>query len=189
MLKFSGERSKASLAFEKKWSDFQSSDKLIPGRIDFDILDLVDYLPQLVIAEIDLGAKKMPIKFAGTAIRDFVGFELTNVDFIDFDKNHDPEQGWKRRAAYHGHPCGRFEILEIGFSARKTIACGLTILPLLGRNGEQQVAVFVEPEEIRKAFGKLAPKMNGEKISFGIYIDLGAGTPQGPGDDALVDRS
>ena len=172
------ERSNRSQEFQKRWSEGRSSGKFIPQRSEFDFLAFSEFIPQLVMAEVNLEDKTMPIKFAGTAIRDFVGFELTNMDFTEFDSNPDPAQGWLHRRAYHDCPCGRFELLKFKFERNKTFACQLTILPVVGPNEERQLAVLVEPDEVEKSFGRRAPKMSSETLTFGSYIDIGAGLPQ-----------
>lgn len=179
------DRSDNSLVFEKKWAETRVAGEFVPKRSSFDFLTFSDFVSQLVIAEVDLATMTMPIKFAGNKIRDFVGIELTNVDFTKFDKNADPAQGWIKRKAYHDLPCGRFERLEISFDRDRALTCDLTILPLFGPQDERQLAVLVEPESVQKTNQRRLPKIHGETVAFGTYIDIGAGVPEGevhPGD-------
>lgn len=172
------QRNEASFAFEKQWAEMRKDGELVPPRASFDPLQFVDFLPTLVLVEIDLVSKKMPIKFAGSAVRDFVGFELTGRDFLEYDSNPDPELGWQHRVSYHDQPCGRFEVLDIKFNGQLYIECAMTVLPLAGTNSERLVIAFVEPLDTQTSLIANESKLITETVKFGIYLDIGAGVPR-----------
>jgi hypothetical protein len=171
------QRSQKSHAFEKQWSELRKGDEPIPPQKAFDPIAFVDYLPVLVLAEIDLDEKTMPIRLAGNLIRDFVGFELTGKDFLEYDTNPDTELGWEHRRAYHDHPCGRYEVLDIKFGGGFYVECALTILPLIGEKKERIVAVFVEPFESKVSVIRNERAAIAETVKFGVYLDISAGVP------------
>lgn len=171
------ERSKASLAFERQWSELRQDGAVVPLQDAFDPIEFIDYLPVLVLAEIDLENMTMPIKLAGNAIRDFVGFELTGKDFLEYDSNDDADLGWVHRRCYHDHPCGRYELLDIKFGGGFFMESALTILPLIGTMGERSVAVFVEPFESKVSVVNEESAVIAESAKFGAYLDIGAGVP------------
>lgn len=171
------QRSEKSLTFERQWSELRKEGELILSRSAFDPLDFLDFLPVLVIAEIDLASRTMPIRFAGSAIRDFVGFELTGKDFIEYDSNANAEVGWQHRQAYHDHPCGRYEVLDIKFQGGFHMECALTILPLTGTNEERLVVTLVEPIESKVSIINSETELIAEALKYGTYLDTGSGTP------------
>lgn len=171
------QRSEKGLAFERQWSKLRNKGELIPPHSAFDLLEFLDFLPVLVIAEIDLASRTMPIRFAGNAIRDFVGIELTGKDFIEYDSNADPEVSWQHRQAYHDHPCGRYEVLDIKFQGGFHMECALTILPLTGTNDERLVVTLVEPIESKVSIISSEAELIAEALKYGAYLDIGSGIP------------
>lgn len=129
------------------------------------------------MAELDLTTKTMPIRLAGSAIRDLVGFELTGKNFLDFDSEQNKEPGWRHRVAYHDHPCGRYEVLDVRYSSRLYRECALTILPLLGSKGERLIFVFVERIEPTMPHHDEGTATITEPVKTAMHIDIGAGVP------------
>lgn len=170
-------RSETSLAFERQWSALRGEGELVPAHAAFDPVAFVDLLPVLVIAEIDLDSKTMPIILAGSAIRDFVGFELTGEDFLKYDSEVNEQQGWQHRRYYHDHPCGRYEELDVRFTGGLHMECALTILPLGGSKGRRLIAILVEPMESVLPPASSDPATIAEPAKVGVYIDVGAGVP------------
>ena len=170
-------QSEDSLAFTRQWAHLREGDALVPSYAAFDPLDFVDFLSMLVIAEIDYEAGTMPIKLAGNTIRDFVGFELTGQDFLQFDKTDNDEKSWRHRRAYHNHPCGRYERLDVRFDSGIFMECALTILPLLGKKEERLIVIFVEPIVPQSIAPNSETATIAEAAKFGVYLDIGAGIP------------
>lgn len=174
------ERSKSSLAVQEQWSRLRSEGELILPRSAFDPKYFVEFLPFLVMAELDLTTKTMPIRLAGSAIRDLVGFELTGKNFLDFDSEPNKEPGWRHRVAYHDHPCGRYEVLDVRYSSRLCRECALTILPLLGSRGERLIFVYVERIESTMPHHDEGTATIAEPVKMAMHIDIGSGVPDFP---------
>lgn len=168
-------RSANSLDFEKAWSDLRAEGELIPPRSALRPVDFKEYLPTMGIVEIDTERHTMPIRLAGTAIRDFVGFELTGQNFLDYDA--EGERGWAWRLKYHEHPCGRYEELLVSFRQDLKIECALTILPLIGPENGRLVVVLFEPIAPEQSILNTDPAILTEIPTHAESIDIGAGVP------------
>lgn len=114
-------RSKDSQVVQKTWSDLRAGGDLIPVFSPIDHLAFADVIPFLAIADLDFDAKTMPVKLAGSAIREFIGFEITGQDFLKYDVSSDTEASWQHRRNYHDYPCGRYERMDIKFDSGKSV--------------------------------------------------------------------
>lgn len=168
-------RSETSLQFERQWATLRNGDELVPLYSAFDPLDFAEYLSLLVIAEIDLEKQTMPIRLAGNTIRDFVGFELTGKDFLDYDNSENSEISWRHRMSYHDCPCGRFELVDVRYGSGLYMECALTILPLAGNNHERMIVILAEPLAPQAFIPEKETATVAEAAKFGDYIDIGAG--------------
>lgn len=171
------ERSNMSLAFQQQWEQLRANGELVPSRSAFSPTKLVQFLPMIALVEIDLVSRTMPVKLAGSGIRDFLGFELTGKDFLATHLDADVETAWDHRRAYHDHPCGRYEVLDIKFSGKVPTETCLTILPLRGSNGERLVALFAESGQSIISLDEPRPRTISSPAKFASYIDLGTGVP------------
>lgn len=170
-------RTKASLNFQIQWEKTRREGELVPPRSKFDPIDFPDILPSFILAEVDPVSQTMPIRLAGSAIRDFVGFELTGVNYLDYVEKTNETAEWLYRLALHDHPCGRFETVEISFTGDLSIACSLTTFPLVGSGGERLILTFAEPIEsqLLPNRGQIA-NFTEHAVSID-FIDIGAGVP------------
>lgn len=176
-------RSPASLDFGAKWAGLRAASDLVPLRNALSPAKFKSYLPATAIIEIDPVARTMPIRLAGTALRNLTGFEMTGHNFMDFDKNTQDEAGWALRLAYHDHPVGRYDEILINFDGGLKIDCALTALPIWGRNETRQIFVLVEPRETTAAHMEEQKALLTERPNMTHYIDIGAGIPKHGRDD------
>lgn len=176
-------RSAASLNFEQRWSSLRKGEDLIPRRLDLRPVAFKEHLPATVIIGIDPLARTMPVKLAGTALREFVGFELTGHDFIEFDNNAATEQDWPLRLAYHDHPVGRYDEVLVNFDSRLKVECAITALPLWGRDKARLIIALVEPREAHAPHYETRSAVLTDRPNKTFYLDIGAGIPEFSRDD------
>lgn len=172
-----GKRSELSLTFERRWSEIRREGELVPPRAAFEPVNLIEFLPTLALVEIDPQARSMPVKLAGSAIRDLIGFELTGRDFLETHTDLDEAAVWQHRTTYHDHPCGRYEVLDIKFSGGFRVECCLTILPLWGTNQQRLIVLYAEPQEISTARPPKDSVAISSPAKFASCIDIGGGVP------------
>lgn len=171
------ERSEESLAFQSQWEALRGIGELVPARSAFLPSKFIEFLPSVVLVEIDLVARTMLVKLAGSGIRGFLGFELTGRDFLAAHIDADVENAWEHRRAYHDHPCGRYEVLDMKFSGDVQTESSLTILPLRGPGDERLIVLYAEPRKIILSEDKPRSDIVSSPAKFVSYIDLGAGIP------------
>lgn len=170
-------RSEASLTFQEKWSEQCKDGELMPGYGAFDQTALSDFLPFMVVAKVDLALDSMPVILAGSAIRDFLGFEITGKDFLVSLEQDDKINGRPNRVAYHDHPCGRYEERDINFKDTFHLVCCLTSLPLMGSNGERLIVTFVEVADTSSSSYQQHSATSTGQQKLGTFIDIGADVP------------
>lgn len=177
-------RSELSLTFQEKWAGLRSGVELMPRYEAFDPVEFSEFLPNMVVVTVDPASRTMPIRLAGSAIRDFVGFELTGQDFLKFDTQIDDAVGWQHRSAYHDQPCGRYEELDVQFSGKCVEGCSLTILPLMGSAAERLILVLVDFKEVMLSKHAGHTAKSAKPADLSICLDIGAGVPgSGPEGD------
>ena len=174
-------RSSTSLDFEAAWSDLRENSELIPQHSEVYSDRLIDYLPVSIIVEINPTQKSMPIRLAGSSIRDFIGFEITGQDLITnlgstvFDT--DDDDGWPVRFAYHDQPVGRYNKLVINFRSGMEVECSLTALPLWGSKQKRLILILVEAGNPTAMQRDDTAALISSRPDYAIYLDIGAGIP------------
>lgn len=153
----------------------REGNELVPSRSSLRPAVFKDFLPQIAIVEIDIENKTMPIRLAGTAICDFVGFELTGKDFLTYHSNAEP--GWSWRLKYHDHPCGRYEELLITSRRRLKIDSALTHLPMIDARNTRFLLTLFEPTITNQTVLNDSPAMLSGSARAADFIDIGAGIP------------
>ncbi len=129
------------------------------------------------MAEMDPISKTIPIRLAGTAIRNLIGYELTGRDFLDCDRATDEEIIWQNVRCYHDHPCGRYVELDANFKGGFQAECALTFLPLLGSKGERLLITYVETDDSPSSKHSHGNAIIPEPAKFACQIDIGGGVP------------
>ena len=172
-------RSQDSLRFQDHWESFRAEEELVPQRSSVRPEVLRDLLKTTIIAQVDEEGARLDVRLAGTTIRDYIGFELTGRNFLDFDESSDDANGQEIRKNYHDWPCGRFERLNVVFSNERTFTSDVTVLPLWGNAQERLLLVLVEPPLMTK-LGKLQSStlVATQNSIFATSIDIGNGVPK-----------
>lgn len=169
-------RSQASRAFQQQWMKLRKDNESVPRFQSTDILSFAEFVHTLVLIRVDFDTRTMPVEYAGSLIRDLLGFEMTGHDFLEFDIPIDSDASWGHRRAYHDHPYGRYEELDIKFRGGGNFRCALTSLPVFGAEREPKLLTLVE-----RLDASIRPELEQGKISGDIelmeLIDLGAGVP------------
>lgn len=170
------ERSSDSQAFQRTWENLRAEGQIVPVRSTSDLIEFAKFLPQIVLAEADIENDTMPIRMAGSTIRDWLGLDLTGRDYLDLGEHSDDEHARRHRSNYHDIPCGRYEILDVSFASGLKMECLLTILPIWGHARERIFVVLAEvsvPSDLRPddSVVKIA-----DFVKYGATIDIGAGT-------------
>ena len=91
------DRSKASLAFQARWAELRAPGVLVPESNDIALTHFAEFLPLLIIVEVDLASGTMPIRLVGSLIRDIVGKEFTGKNFLEIVEDADSEGSWRSR--------------------------------------------------------------------------------------------
>lgn len=168
-------RSPDSRKFQDLWSLMREGNDLVPLRSSLRPAAFKDFLARIAIVEIDAENKAMPIRLAGTAICEFVGFELTGKDFLDYHSNAEP--GWSWRLKYHDHPCGRYEELLMTSNRHLKVDCALTHLPMTNAQNTRFLLTLFEPTITKQTVLNDTPAMLSGSARAAEFIDIGAGIP------------
>lgn len=172
------ERSGISLAFQARWAELRAPGVLVPESNDIELTHFAEFLPLLIMVEVDLASRTMPIRFVGSLIRDIVGKEFTGENYLDFVENEEPEIGWQRRLKVHDHPCGRYEVVNMKFPGRVGLEGSLTTLPMIGPASSRRFLVHGEPMATAPHLESNQTGGNIKKNNNSAYFDLGAGIPE-----------
>lgn len=172
------ERTSKSHEFEKLWRQIRREDELIPPRSALTPQVFKDFLPSMVLAEVDPVEHTALIRLAGTAIRDFLGFELTGKDYANMNRDGGTEFLVSRRNGYHEYPYGRCEYVSVKFKKSLMTQCELTLFPLWGSAKERIIALLMIPVEKHSGYSTLDERALTHKFEGEHFIDIGAGVPE-----------
>lgn len=175
--KYDMERTQNSLDFEASWRGIRTEGEHIPLRSAFSPKTFKSHLPYICIAEVDPIKDTMFIRLAGTSIRDYLGFELTGIDFNLLSETSRTEVSQQRRTGYHDHPFGRCELIEIIFSGNISTQCELTLFPLYGSKKERLLFVLLTPCFDRQRYLDATNRPISNGFSEELFIDIGDGIP------------
>lgn len=171
-------RSEASVAFQARWSELRPAGVLVPESTDIELTHFAEFLPLLILVELDLASGTMPIRLVGSLIRDIVGREFTGQNYLDLVENEDEEAGWRTRLPVHDHPCGRFEIVHMKFPGHVRLQGSLTTLPMVRPSGERLFLVLGEPMAEPPHLEGDQTGGNITKNDNSMFFDIGAGIPE-----------
>lgn len=170
------ERSSASRAFQRTWEGLRTKGQVVPVQSTSDLVEFAEFLPRIILVEADVENDAMPVRMAGSAVRDWLGLDLTGRDYLDLGQHSDDEKARRHRSGYHDTPYGRYEILDVSFASGLKMECLLTILPIWGYTGERILVVLAEQSEP----SDLRPDDSAVKIAdfvkYGATIDISADT-------------
>ncbi|MGJ3259014.1 MAG: PAS domain-containing protein [Rhodospirillales bacterium] len=134
------------------WRAKKPADKPAPCLHDVDLMDLYAIASKLVIVDIETGTggeRAYRWRFAGTALRDFIGIELTGRylhDTADETTNRDTAAIYAEIARNGGHHYWERK-LGLKDRDRSFLSYSRLILPLLGGDGTVRhfIALYVLP--------------------------------------------
>ena len=137
------QRSARSRAYEDLWRSvsLQSDDPAGLWRTD---LAAELSREDLIVLQVDLKHRSMPVEHVGEQVTEIVGFQLQGHDLAQFDFLSHTEKVWTERAEFFQLPCGKFEVAEIQVAGGLNKSCALTMLPLIGVDGPKRLVVLVE---------------------------------------------
>lgn len=174
----SANRSEMSIRFQDRWAIRRSAGQLIPDYRDTDLTYYEDFLPFLVITEIEKESRRLPFRFVGSAIRDFAGRELTGTNYHDLFPDSKTDIIRERSHLLQEYSCGRYEHAVVDFKGGRHFSCDITILPM---TDAKQNYIFLNYVEVTEELALLDPKKKLTKIEYPVdaveYIDLGVGVP------------
>lgn len=171
-------RTKAGLAFSRAWQRWRGDD-LLPDRARMNIEDIKDLLPSIVIVDV-LDRDTMPVRLAGTAIRETLGVELTGINYLDLADTGQRER--RARLLYDQalQPCGSYTHFPVPLKSGLTLKVECVCYPVLPEPGSDRLPQLVAVNALLDDPGLLDPV--GRVVPVGTaevfgYIDIGAGVP------------
>lgn len=170
-------RTEAAAAFARAWRRWRG-DGLLPTRAQMRIEDIAPLLPFVVIVDV-LDRHTMPVRLAGTAVRDTLGVELTGLNYLDLADKGQRERRARLLFDQVRQPCGSCTHFPVPLQSGLTLKVECLCLPVRPEDPErlpQLVAVNAPLQDpgLFDPVGKVVPVGTAEVYG---YVDIGAGVP------------
>ncbi len=171
------ERSNLSRELERAWGTVRV-DRKIPNRSDFDVLEIPEVLPELIVVNVGTEADKtMQIIFAGSDFRQLVGTEITGMDAADIFLTTGREELWDSLRQVFDTPCGLVQRNIASYSSKNSHVLEVTAFPLIGSYDQQDLIVVTVQKIKSDLFDGSDEVVELQKSDKWSWIDVGFGTP------------
>lgn len=171
------ERSNLSRELESAWESVRVGGK-IPNRSDFDILELPEILPELIVVNVGAEADKtMQIVYAGSEFRQLFGTEITGMDATDIFLTSNREELWSSLRQVFDTPCGIVQQNVASYASKDSHLVEVTVFPLIGGSDKHDLILASAQRIESNLFDGTDVAIEFQKSDKWSWIDVGFGTP------------
>ena len=164
-------------AFAEAWLGWRG-DRLVPRRADLDLASIRKMLPMVLMIEV-ISPTEAPIRVAGTRLREFTGYELTGINYIELAPPQRRDIRGHRTWESACQPCGTHLIYHHRYRSglvAKAEVLSLPIEPTEG-GGKRLMLSHIAPMAFLDRAMDEAASMAVEIGDPFAYVDVGAGVP------------
>lgn len=151
----------------------------VPRRGDLDLVSIRRLMPMLLLTEV-IAPDQVPVRVAGTRLRDYLGFEITGANYIELAP---PEQrairGYRTwRIAMK--PCGSRLIYHHRFASGRVMTAEVVSLPLDTEQptGQRLMLAHIAPLQAAEPIPDRPASPYVELAASFAYLDIGHGVPE-----------
>lgn len=171
------ERSNLSRELEHAWNSVRV-DRKMPNRSDFDLLEMPEIVPQLIVADVDVEADKtMQIVFAGSDFLQLFGTEITGMDATDIFLASNREELWNSLRQVFDTPCGLVQHNVASYASKSSHVLEVTVFPLIGSSDKNDLVVASAEMVKSDLFDGSDEAIEFQKSDKWSWIDVGFGIP------------
>lgn len=149
----------------------------LPRADKFDLLALTQWLPNIILLDV-FARDNVVARFAGTAMVDRLGFDITRENVINNQSDASRERVINAYAAVIGTPCGMVARYSNHYSSGRFGVVSTIYLPLKApASGNARIVAMVCREEDAGYAEPIERTQAGTDIQSAEWIDLGFGVP------------
>lgn len=153
-------------------------DGQLPAADTFDLLALTLWLPDLMLIDI-LGPENYYCRFAGTAIVERLGFDMSQKNIFEFQSDATRPQVRRAYTSIVDQPCGVVARYTNHYSTGRSGIVRTIYLPLSApQGGNARIVCMSQREEDAEYAVPIEQSISGTGILSLEWLDIGFGTPK-----------
>lgn len=150
----------------------------LPTADKFDLLALTLWLPDLMLLDV-LGPENYYCRFAGTAIVERLGFDMSHKNIFEFQSDATRDQVGRAYNAIVNQPCGVVARYTNHYSTGRSGIVRTIYLPLSApQGGNSRIVCMTQREEDAEYAAPIEKSISGTDILSLEWLDVGFGTPK-----------